>query len=110
MIGKVKDKLASLTQPHPWKGPPATDAKLLKPAGASIIQSLIDGFDSKTPAVQRALQALSQDISTFSASPQATVQLSAAAAYAGTGGSSSSPIDITSSSTPPTSPTSRPVG
>lgn len=87
MIGKVKDKLGELTNLVPsWKGPARRDAKLLRPAGELIIGGLVKGMDRQTPKVKAYLQALSSDISTFSATPTANVKLNAADVYASASG------------------------
>lgn len=83
MIGKVKDKLGVVTKLIPsWKGPAEKDRNLLRPAGSLIIGGLVKGMDKETPKVKRFLAGLSDDISTFSATPEARVQLSAADAFA----------------------------
>jgi tape measure domain-containing protein len=48
-LGKITGKLTS------WKGPPSTDAKILRPAGGLIIGGLVDGIRASTPEVRKAL-------------------------------------------------------
>lgn len=79
MIGTVTSKLKKLTSLIPKvKGPPAKDRRLLYRNGQLIIAGLVRGFDSQAPAVKRALAILGDEIATFSATPAATVRLSAA--------------------------------
>lgn len=81
-VQKVKDVLGTITSKIPdWKGPAKKDAKLLTPAGISIIQSLMDGFDVQTPAMRKQLQGLSKDIARTPFSASGEVKMSAADAY-----------------------------
>lgn len=62
-IGKVKETLSGLTHKiTEWKGPPATDARLLEDAGRLIIGGLINGLESKYTDVRRSLAGLTRDV------------------------------------------------
>lgn len=52
----LTDKLTS------WKGPPARDARLLTPAGKSIMGGLIDGIQSQVPALKSQLSGVTSII------------------------------------------------
>lgn len=55
-FGAVQALLGSLTNMLPnWKGPPATDAKILFESGQLVMQGLIDGIDDKTLDLQKKL-------------------------------------------------------
>lgn len=59
----VRSTLSSLTDMLPdWKGPAKRDKVLLKPAGALIMDSLVDGLDSETDRVYRLLNGMNTDI------------------------------------------------
>lgn len=63
-FGTVQNKLGDLTgKIKGWKGPPEKDAKLLTPAGQSIIESLMVGIDQKTPALKSQLNRLTDAMS-----------------------------------------------
>lgn len=90
MIGKLKDKLGSITNLIPkLKGPPSRDRRLLYDNGRLIIGGLIAGIEREIPGVRRTLAALTGDISGFDANLGGNVRLSAtgalAAAAAGSG-------------------------
>lgn len=55
-IGKVRDKLSSVTDMIPdWKGPAKRDAVLLKPAGRLIMKGLIDGLTGELGKLESTL-------------------------------------------------------
>lgn len=63
MVGKVKDKLSSVTKLIPdWKGPLSYDKVMLRPAGQAIIQGLINGFDDKQRDLRSSLRGTSKMI------------------------------------------------
>nr|WP_237535790.1 phage tail tape measure protein [Streptomyces sp. SID3343] len=56
MFNDVKSTLSNLTDMLPdWKGPPATDAKLLTANGRLVMQGFMRGIDSQTPALRAQL-------------------------------------------------------
>lgn len=63
MFGSVKGSLSTLTANiADWKGPEATDKKLLTPAGQMIIQGLIEGFNNKREELKNALHTITNMI------------------------------------------------
>jgi phage-related protein len=55
----VKNTLSNLTSLLPsWKGPPATDAKLLTANGRLVMRSFMAGIDNETPALHKQLGGL----------------------------------------------------
>ncbi|MEV4414018.1 hypothetical protein [Catellatospora sp. NPDC049609] len=64
MIGKLKDKLSSVTNLIPdWKGPAERDRKLLTPSGRLIMDGLMSGIARELPALQAQLAGITTDIS-----------------------------------------------
>mgnify|MGYP000478597570 CR=1 FL=1 len=62
-IGEVKSTFTGLTKDIPnWKGPLATDKKLLKPAGSAIMGGLIKSINDERPALKRVLTKVSKDV------------------------------------------------
>lgn len=98
MIGKLKDKLGSITGMIPkLKGPPAKDARLLKPAGQLLIEGLIKGIDDRLPNLRRTLGDVTDTVAGLQPSLDANLAVDARAAFsAGTSRSGSvAPIQIT---------------
>jgi len=64
MVGKLKDKLSSVTNLIPdWKGPAERDRKLLTPSGRLIMAGLMTGIAAQVPALQAQLAGITTDIS-----------------------------------------------
>lgn len=62
-IGAVKDKLTGLTKKlTSWKGPEATDKKLLYQAGVFVMEGFIKGLQSRFKKVKKVLEGLTGDI------------------------------------------------
>lgn len=58
-FGRVRSVLSSLTSMLPdWKGPAALDARILTPAGRSLIEGFRRGITSATPGLQQQLGGL----------------------------------------------------
>lgn len=58
-IGQIRSTLSGITGMIPdWKGPPETDAKLLTPAGISLIDGFRRGISAATPGLQAQLGGL----------------------------------------------------
>lgn len=69
-FGDVKDTLQGLTKKlTEWKGPEPVDRVLLTPAGELIIDSLINGMESRYDAVRKSLNGLTQDIAATTFQP-----------------------------------------
>jgi TP901 family phage tail tape measure protein len=83
-FGDVKSTLSSLTSWIPsWKGPPSTDAVLLKDNGALIMQGLIDGISSKTGDLHSQLQTVTKTVAgTFGSQYTAGIATRVAASIA----------------------------
>jgi phage-related protein len=97
MVGKLKDKLGSITDLIPkLKGPPAKDARLLKPAGQLLIEGLIKGIDDRLPNLRRTLGDVTDTVAGVQPSLDANLALDARAAFASsTGGAAAvAPIQI----------------
>lgn len=66
MIGSLKSKLGSVTSMIPsWKGPPATDYKLLQNNGKLVMAGFIDKVDSMRGQLRATLMSVTKDISTY---------------------------------------------
>lgn len=62
-LGPLTNLLGSITDMIPIKkGPPATDAVLLTPAGRSIMDGLLGGISSRIPSLQAQLQAITAQV------------------------------------------------
>lgn len=58
-FGDIKNKLGDLTgKLTSWKGPPATDAKILTGNGRLVMQGFMAGIDQQLPALQRQLSGI----------------------------------------------------
>jgi hypothetical protein len=72
-----------------WKGPPARDEKILRPAGGSIIGGLVAGLIDQVPSLESTLGSITNKIAATSAGISATLDargtLPAGAATAGSG-------------------------
>lgn len=100
MIGKLKDKLGSITSLIPKvKGPPRRDRRLLKPAGQLIIEGLITGIQDRIPDLRRQLGVVTRTVQGITPAISSPIGFSSTikgAALAGAGGSGGvSPIQIT---------------
>jgi hypothetical protein len=59
----VKNTLSNLTSLLPsWKGPPATDAKLLTANGRLVMRSFMAGIDNEKPNLHRQLAGLTDSL------------------------------------------------
>lgn len=93
-VPAVQGFLTGLTAMLPkWKGPEATDAKLLSNAGVLVMNGFLDGLESRYDAIRKSLEGFTSDLgdSTLGVfgSPSLGGQLSAVAAGAYAGGSTS---------------------
>jgi phage-related protein len=71
-IGRVRSALSELTNMIPdWKGPAAKDAKLLEPAGRSVIRGFQKGISLETPGLESQLRGLTAAIPRMAGSQQA---------------------------------------
>jgi phage-related protein len=71
-IGRVRSVLSELTNMIPdWKGPAAKDAKLLEPAGRSVIRGFQKGISLETPGLESQLRGLTAAIPRMAGSQQA---------------------------------------
>lgn len=62
VLGDLKDKLTNVGKDIvSWKGPPAKDAVMLKPAGQLLIQGLMAGIQDQQPALQATLNTIVGD-------------------------------------------------
>lgn len=87
LLGKLKDKLSSVTKLIPsWKGPLSRDRKLLEPAGRGIMGGLIDSIESAIPDLRRTLGRVTDEIARIQ--PSLTARVTADGTV--TGGSSTS--------------------
>lgn len=76
-IGAVRTVLSIITTGIPlWKGPPATDRVLLKPAGMMIMQGLIDGVVSQQGELKRVLGTVSDQFASTTNSGSLAANLS----------------------------------
>jgi hypothetical protein len=63
MIDSVQSTLSDLTASLPdWKGPPATDRRILRPAGEMVIDSLHTGMERRIPRTRALLERLTSDL------------------------------------------------
>lgn len=68
MIGSVKSTLGSITSKlTSWKGPESLDARILTPAGSSVIAGFQRGIAAQVPALRSQLQGLTADLPGMSA-------------------------------------------
>ena len=84
MVGELRSQLSSITSMIPdLKGPPAKDARLLRPAGRLLMGGLMGGIASQVPALQRQLGGITTSLPGMAMGPGA-----------GAGGASGRPIVI----------------
>ncbi len=111
MIGKVRDKLAELTNLIPdWKGPAARDKRLLYKSGKLIMGGLVAGWDSMLPTVRRKLGGITSEIRRFDATLGGDHGLTATVALAGTGAGTSGATTYNINVTAPVGASSADIG
>lgn len=83
-VSAVKAVLSALTLQIPlWKGPPAKDAVLLKPAGILIMQGLIEGITSQQDELQRVLGSVTDQFTSATNSNSLAASLSSSMVFSG---------------------------
>lgn len=87
MFNSLRNTLGSVTRALPdWKGPPATDRKLLQPTGQMILGGLITGIKKEIPALQNMLGRIGTSTIIPAVVGQGALQSNAPALAAASGG------------------------